>query len=102
LRDPASVCTPSSPPLVSPASTQPPPTSATPQYNSGTGWPSFYQALDGAVRETDDNSIFFSPRTEVRCSRCEGHLGHVFNDGPSPTFRRYCMNGLALGFVPAA
>lgn len=71
------------------------------KYNSGTGWPSFYEPLDGAVVETSDNSIFFMPRTEVRCKSCGGHLGHVFDDGPPPTGLRYCMNGLALDFKPA-
>lgn len=70
------------------------------KYNSGTGWPSFYQAQPGAVDEVSDWSIFFMPRTEVRCHKCKGHLGHVFGDGPRPTGQRYCMNGLALKFEP--
>jgi len=72
------------------------------KYESGTGWPSFNAAFPGAVDETRDDSIPFMTRTEVRCHRCQGHLGHVFPDGPEPTGLRYCMNGAALVFKPKA
>jgi len=74
---------------------------ASTKFESGTGWPSFYEPMEGAVATTEDRS-FFMTRTEVHCSRCGGHLGHVFPDGPKPTGQRYCMNGVAMGFKPEA
>jgi peptide-methionine (R)-S-oxide reductase len=71
------------------------------KFDSGTGWPSFYQPLENAVGESVDYKIGL-PRTEVHCRRCGGHLGHVFPDGPPPTGLRYCINGVALTFTPAA
>ena len=70
------------------------------KFESGTGWPSFWQALPGATIKRADHSLMME-RTEILCSRCGGHLGHVFDDGPKPTGLRYCMNGLALNFPPA-
>lgn len=70
------------------------------KFESGTGWPSFYQALPNSIVEKTDRT-FMMVRTETLCRRCGGHLGHVFDDGPKPTGLRYCMNGLALTFKPA-
>ena len=75
--------------------------SSTTKYDSRTGWPSFFRPLPHAVETRTDHALFME-RTEVHCHRCGGHLGHVFDDGPPPTHLRYCMNGVALHFVPHA
>ena len=70
------------------------------KYNSGTGWPSFWQALPGAIGTQTDKK-FFMVRTECHCSRCGSHLGHIFDDGPQPTGKRHCINGVSLRFKKA-
>lgn len=71
------------------------------KFDSGTGWPSFFTAIDGAIKTKKDFKMVI-PRTEYHCSRCGGHQGHVFKDGPRPTGLRYCNNGVALNFIPDA
>ncbi|SEQ37570.1 peptide-methionine (R)-S-oxide reductase MsrB [Thalassovita taeanensis] len=70
------------------------------KYDSGTGWPSFWKALPDAIETKQDRKLF-AVRTECHCRRCGSHLGHIFNDGPKPTGKRHCLNGVSLVFVPA-
>lgn len=70
------------------------------KFESGTGWPSFFEPIDPSAVSEHKDRAFFMTRTEIRCAACEGHLGHVFSDGPQPTGLRYCMNGVAMHFTP--
>ena len=71
------------------------------KYDSGTGWPAFYKPIDGGAVATSTDYKIGYPRTEVHCADCGGHLGHIFGDGPKPTGKRHCINGVAMDFVPA-
>ena len=71
------------------------------KYDSGTGWPSFWKALPDAIGTKEDRTLLFMVRTECHCDRCGSHLGHIFDDGPDPTGKRHCLNGVSLVFKPA-